>query len=111
MFLTSPAELDHILGTRNPYVDLIKDQKFALISALPLDSGPVLKKCEIAYKTCGVLNEKRDNVMVICHALSGSSDVSDWWEPLLRPGRALDYTQYFIFYGNLLGSPYGSASP
>ena len=105
------AELDHIPEKRNPYVDLISDQVFALISSLDLDSGHVLEKCEVAYKTWGVLNEKRDNVLVVCHALSGSSDLEDWWGPLLGPGKAFDYTRYLVFCGNLLGSPYGSASP
>jgi len=90
---------------------LIADQSFAVIDTLPLDNGVILEKVDIAYKTWGVLNEKRDNVIVICHALSGSSDVSDWWEPLLRPGKAFDFTRYFVFCANLLGSPYGSASP
>ncbi|KAF6229205.1 hypothetical protein HO133_007321 [Letharia lupina] len=105
------AQLDHIPEKRNPYVDLISDQVFALISSLDLDSGHVLEKCEVAYKTWGVLNEKRDNVLVVCHALSGSSDLEDWWGPLLGPGKAFDYTRYLVFCGNLLGSPYGSASP
>lgn len=82
-----------------------------MISSLTLDSGHVLEKCEVAYKSWGVLNEKRDNVLVVCHALSGSSDVEDWWGPLLGPDKAFDYTRYFVFCGNLLGSPYGSASP
>ncbi|CAF9943449.1 MAG: hypothetical protein ALECFALPRED_000393 [Alectoria fallacina] len=90
---------------------MISDQKFALISSLTLDSGHVLERCEVAYKTWGRLNEMRDNVLIVCHALSGSSDVEDWWGPLLGPGKAFDYTRYFVFCGNLLGSPYGSASP
>ncbi|KAI0235948.1 homoserine O- acetyltransferase [Massospora cicadina] len=49
--------------------------------------------------------------MVICHALTGSSDVSDWWGALLGPGKAFDPTRFFIFCGNVLGSPYGTASP
>lgn len=49
--------------------------------------------------------------MVICHALTGSADVSDWWGPLLGPGRAFDPTKFFIICLNSLGSPYGSASP
>lgn len=105
------TELDYTPERRNPYIDLISDQSFALIDTLPLDSGEVLEKVDIAYKTWGVLNEERDNVIIICHALSGSSDVSDWWEPLLRPGKAFDFTRFFVFCGNLLGSPYGSASP
>lgn len=50
--------------------------------------------------------------MVICHALSGSADVADWWGPLMGgKGRAFDTTRFFIICINALGSPYGSASP
>ncbi|KAI1492083.1 homoserine O-acetyltransferase [Biscogniauxia mediterranea] len=95
----------------NFYAGLIKGQKFAVIPRLELDSGEVLEQCPIAYKTWGVLNDTRDNVLVVCHALTGSSDVSDWWAPLLGRGRAFDPARFFIFCANVLGSPYGSASP
>ena len=50
--------------------------------------------------------------MVICHALTGSADVGDWWGPLMGgPGRAFDSTRFFVVCLNSLGSPYGSASP
>lgn len=56
--------------------------------------------------------------MVICHALTGSADVGDWWGPLLggpgEPGkeaRAFDMSRFFVVCMNSLGSPYGSASP
>lgn len=50
--------------------------------------------------------------MVICHALTGSADVGDWWGPLLGgPGRAFDISRFFVVCMNSLGSPYGSASP
>ena len=50
--------------------------------------------------------------MVICHALTGSADVADWWGPLLGgPGRAFDVTRFFVVCMNSLGSPYGTASP
>ncbi|KAI5919881.1 homoserine O-acetyltransferase [Camillea tinctor] len=50
--------------------------------------------------------------MVICHALTGSADVSDWWGPLIGgPGRAFDTSRFFIVCMNSLGSPYGTASP
>ena len=50
--------------------------------------------------------------MVICHALTGSADVSDWWGPLIGGGgRAFDVTRFFVVCLNSLGSPYGSASP
>lgn len=65
----------------------------------------------VAYKTWGHLNTAGDNVMVICHALSGSADVADWWGPLIGDGKAFDTSRFFIICCNALGSPYGSASP
>lgn len=64
----------------------------------------------MAYKTWGKLNATSDNCLVVCHALSGSSDISDWWGPLLGNGKAFDTSRYFIFCANVLGSPYGSTS-
>lgn len=29
----------------------------------------------------------------------------------MGPGKAFDRTRYFVFCGNVMGSPYGSASP
>ncbi|KAI0180002.1 homoserine O-acetyltransferase [Hypoxylon sp. FL1284] len=103
--------LDHNPNTDNFYANLIQNQKFAVIPELTLDSGEVLESCPVAYKTWGRLNESRDNVLVICHALTGSSDISDWWSPLLGRGKAFDPAHFFIFCANVLGSPYGSASP
>lgn len=66
----------------------------------------------LAYTTRGKLSADADNVMVICHALTGSADVSDWWGPLLGgPGRAFDISRFFVVCMNSLGSPYGTASP
>ena len=33
------------------------------------------------------------------------------WGPLMGPGKAFDPSRFFIFCGNVMGSPYGSASP
>ena len=95
----------------NYYSSLIPNQRFAIIPELPLDSGSSVKHCPIAFKTWGSLNQERDNVLVICHALTGSSDIADWWGPLLGVNKAFDPSRFFIFCGNVLGSPYGSASP
>ncbi|OTA94546.1 hypothetical protein M434DRAFT_10619 [Hypoxylon sp. CO27-5] len=103
--------LDHNPNPQNFYASLIQGQKFAVIPELVLDSGEILESCPVAYKTWGRLNDARDNVLVICHALTGSSDISDWWSPLLGRGKAFDPAHFFIFCANVLGSPYGSASP
>ncbi|KAM0693418.1 hypothetical protein Q7P36_006673 [Cladosporium allicinum] len=110
---SSPAE-----QPENPYVQLIPDQEIAVVPEYTLESGVTLKNVPIAYKTYGTLSPGRDNAMVICHALTGSADVGDWWGPLMggpgEPGkeaRAFDMSRFFIVCMNSPGSPYGSASP
>ena len=96
----------------NPFAALIPDQSIAIIPSFTLESGVTLYNVPLAYSTRGQLSSNRDNAMVICHALTGSADVSDWWGPLLGgPGRAGDISRFFVVCMNSLGSPYGSASP
>ncbi|KAF8948363.1 homoserine O- acetyltransferase [Haplosporangium gracile] len=95
----------------NPFSKLVPSQTIAIVPEFTLDSGHVLYQVPVAYRTWGTLNETGDNVMIICHALSGSADVEDWWGPLMGPGRAFDPTKFFIICCNVLGSPYGTASP
>lgn len=95
----------------HPLFSLPANQTIVRIPDFELECGEVLKSPQVAFKTFGKLNETKDNVLVICHALSGSCDVEDWWGPLLGPGKPFDPTIFFIFCGNVLGSPYGTASP
>mmetsp|Transcript_24620 Transcript_24620/g.49104 ORF Transcript_24620/g.49104 Transcript_24620/m.49104 type:complete len:621 (-) Transcript_24620:399-2261(-) len=76
----------------------------------PLPRG-VLNPAFINYNTYGTLNSKRDNVLVICHALTGNSSLEAWWGELLGPGKAFDTDRYFIVCANILGSCYGSCGP
>ncbi|KAI1162456.1 homoserine O-acetyltransferase [Nemania serpens] len=98
--------------SENPFASLIPDQQIAIIPNFTLESGVTLHNVPLAYTTRGKLSANADNVMVICHALTGSADVSDWWGPLLGgPGRAFDTSRFFVVCMNSLGSPYGTASP
>jgi len=96
----------------NKYSKLVSEQQYAIVPSFTLESGVTLHNVPVAYTTRGQLSETGDNALVICHALSGSADVADWWGPLLGgPGQAFDLTRFFIVCMNSLGSPYGSASP
>ena len=96
----------------NPFAALIPDQHIAIVPSFTLESGVELHNVPVAYTKRGTLAPDGANAMVVCHALSGSADVADWWGPLMgRSGKAFDTTRFFIICLNSLGSPYGTASP
>mgnify|MGYP003423388467 FL=1 len=80
-------------------------------ASFKLESGEVLPSLEIAYDTFGELNEAKDNVIWVCHALTANSDVADWWPHTVEQGKFLDPERYFIVCANFLGSHYGTTSP
>ena len=70
----------------SPYASLIQQEVFT-VPSFTLENGRTLRDVPVAYKTWGELNETRDNVMIICHAFTGSADVEDWYAPaFLSPG-------------------------
>lgn len=77
----------------------------------PLDSGGLLPRVRVAYRTWGRRNATGDNGVLVCHALTGSADVDDWWGKLLGPRRALDPDRDFIICSNVLGGCYGTTGP
>lgn len=76
-----------------------------------LESGETLQEIDIAYHTYGVLNENKDNVVWVCHALTANSDVQDWWPHTVETGCFLDPNRWFVVCANILGSCYGSTGP
>lgn len=75
------------------------------------ESGVELKSPEIAYRTWGKLNPNRDNVILICHALTGNTHADDWFGGLIGTGKSIDPEKYFVICPNILGSCYGSTGP
>ncbi len=76
-----------------------------------LESGASLPGFQLRYTTLGTLNKKKDNVIWVCHALTGNSNFVDWWPGLFGEGMLYDPNQYFIICANMLGSCYGSTGP
>lgn len=81
------------------------------ITQLKLESGDILSDVKIAYQTFGKLNEDRSNVIWVCHAISGDTDVLQWWSGLFGTNKLYDPESYFIICANCLGSPFGSTRP
>jgi len=84
---------------------------FVLDGHLVLESGRTLERPTLHYAVYGKLNAARDNAVLICHALSGSARVGDWWPEILAPGGLLSLERDFVICINLLGSCYGSTGP
>lgn len=78
---------------------------------LPLENGQSLPAPDIAYHTWGERAPDDSNVIWVCHALTGNSDVLDWWAGLFGPGCLFDPERYFIVCPNNLGSCYGTTGP
>jgi len=86
-----------------------------------LESGARVGPLTLAYETCGTLNEDKNNVILILHALSGDSHVAGyytpedekpgWWDNMVGPGKGIDTDKYFIVCSNIIGSCMGSSGP
>lgn len=87
---------------------------------LYLESGRILEPYDIVYETYGEMNEDKSNVIVICHALTGSHHAAGyyegeskagWWDGLIGPGKTVDTDKYFVICSNVIGSCFGSTGP
>jgi len=80
-------------------------------NAFELEQGGKLSGFTLGFSTLGNLNSDRTNVIWVCHALTGSSNVLDWWSGLFGSSQAFNPEDYFIICANMLGSCYGSTGP
>lgn len=72
---------------------------------LDLDLG-VSIPATVGYETYGQLSPARDNAILICHHISGTSHAAGryhpddaapgWWDPLIGPGKAFDTNRFYI---------------
>ena len=86
-------------------------ETFHSSTPLHLESGEILSEIDIAYTTYGQLNSDKSNVIWVIHALTGDSNVSEWWNGLIGEDKFYDPADHFIICANLLGSCYGSTQP
>lgn len=94
-------------------------QYFTYDQPFQLECGKSLPCLTLAYETYGTLSPKRDNVILIPHALTGDShcashfpgDELGWWEGFVGPGKAIDTDRYFVICSNVIGGCQGSTGP
>jgi homoserine O-acetyltransferase len=120
-------------------VGSVETQFLELPRPLQLDCGAELHPIRVAYETYGTLSSSRDNVILVCHALSGDAHAAGisktppaestrdgfaaedrdgssakglgWWDGMIGPGKAFDTDRYFVVSTNLLGGCRGTTGP
>lgn len=86
-----------------------------------LEEGGSLPRVDVAWESCGLVRPENDNVVFICHALTGDAHVagryadesesSGWWESIVGPGKAIDTNRYRVICANVLGGCKGTTGP
>ena len=120
-------------------VGTVATQYLDLPRPLALDCGQELYPIRVAYETYGTLSPARDNVILVCHALSGDAHAAGftptpvaestrdgfraeeldgsagrglgWWDGMIGPGKAFDTNRFFVVSTNLLGGCRGTTGP
>ena len=118
---------------------IVETQFLDLPKPLRLDCGRELSPIRVAYETYGTLSATRDNVLLVCHALSGDAHAAGiakvppeesardgfgaedrdgakvrglgWWDGMIGPGKAFDTDRFFVVSTNLLGGCRGTTGP
>jgi homoserine O-acetyltransferase len=97
---------------------------------LRLRSGESLGPVTLAYETYGELSPRRDNAILVFHALTGSQHAAGWnaavpgvgdrwnedcqqgwWDLFVGPERVVDTNRFFVVCANYIGGCYGSSGP
>jgi homoserine O-acetyltransferase/O-succinyltransferase len=120
-------------------VGIVETRFLDLPRPVRLDCGRDLHPVRVAYETYGTLSPARDNVILVCHALSGDAHAAGiartppvestrdgfaaedrdatrakglgWWDGMIGPGKAFDTDRFFVVSTNLLGGCRGTTGP
>jgi len=111
-------------ATRSDSVGVVEPQTVRLElppGGLRLEKGGVLPRVDVAYERCGFLSPDADNVIFVCHALTGDAHVtgvrpgeekpSGWWQQMIGPGLGIDTDHYHVVCANILGGCKGTTGP
>ena len=81
------------------------------IGDLLLEDGTILPSVEQRVTIYGTPAKDGGNVVLVPHALTGSSRIAEWWPGIVGPGALFDPTEWCIVGINILGGCYGSSGP
>jgi homoserine O-acetyltransferase len=100
---------------------VVKPEILHFAEPLSLQSGASIANYNLVVETYGQLNAKKNNAVLICHALNASHHVAGisadnpenigWWDNMVGPGKPVDTNKFFVIGVNNLGSCFGSTGP
>ncbi|PCI23266.1 MAG: homoserine O-acetyltransferase [Piscirickettsiaceae bacterium] len=110
-----------MLNNSTNTVGLVAPQTMHFDEALMLECGKTIEQYDIVYEAYGRLNEKADNAILVCHALSADHHAAGyhsendkkpgWWDICIGPGKAIDTNRFFVVSPSNLGHCSGSTGP
>ncbi len=102
-------------------VGFVETRTMVLPGLMTLESGRTLRDIVVAYEVYGTISAARDNVILVCHALSGDAHAAGyhqgggakpgWWDTMIGPGKAFDTDHYAVLCSNVLGGCRGTTGP
>ena len=102
-------------------VGITETKYYTIQEKIILESGIKFGPVTVAYETYGKLNEKKDNAILLLHALTGDAHAAGyhtekdkkpgWWDDMVGPAKAFDTDKYFVISSNILGGCSGTTGP
>lgn len=76
-----------------------------------LEGGAHLPFIDVHVRLEGAVSVARDNVVLVVHALTGTTRAAEWWQGVIGVGAAIDPTRHAVLCANLLGGCDGTTGP
>ena len=93
------------------YDQLVEKQEF-LLEDFVTEQGASIAEVRVGWEAYGELNEARDNVILICHFFSGTSNAAGkysedqgqpgYWNAIIGPGKPIDTDRFYVISSDTL---------
>ena len=114
------AEEDFIQVTGGE-IGLVSPKEFHCSEKFVFESGQSIPEFSLRYEAYGELNAKKDNAILVAHALTGDHHCAGvhslhdrklgWWNSMIGPGKPIDTNRFFVLCANCIGGCQGSTGP
>ncbi len=81
------------------------------LPGITLEGGETLDAIRVHYRLEGTVAAARDNVVLVVHALTGTTEATVWWKGVIGAGQSIDPTRHAVLSAALLGGCDGTTGP